>query len=106
RAAIANMAPEYGATMGFFPVDEQTINYYRFTGRSAEHCEAIRAYYQAQGLFGMPAKGQIDYTTVLDLDLGTVQSSVAGPKRPQDRITIEQLKEKWEHLLQAPAKEN
>jgi len=92
--------------MGFFPVDEQTITYYKFTGRSAEHCDAIRAYYQAQGLFGMPAKGQIDYSKVLDLDLGTVQSSVAGPKRPQDRITIDKLKETWSHLLQAPAKEN
>jgi aconitate hydratase len=106
RAAIANMAPEYGATMGFFPVDEQTITYYKFTGRSAEHCDTIRAYYQAQGLFGMPKKGDIEYSKVLDLDLGTVQSSVAGPKRPQDRITLDTLKEKWTHLLQAPVKEN
>src|SRR5947207_9399394 len=79
RATIANMAPEYGATMGFFPVDEQTITYYKFTGRSAEHCDTVRAYYQAQGLFGMPKKGDIEYSKVLDLDLGTVQSSVAGP---------------------------
>jgi len=106
RAAIANMAPEYGATMGFFPVDEQTINYYKFTGRSEDHCNAIRGYFQAQGLFGMPKKGEIEYTKVLDLDLGTVQSSVAGPKRPQDRITIDTLKDRWTHLLQAPVKDN
>ncbi|HSE48184.1 MAG TPA: aconitate hydratase [Terriglobales bacterium] len=106
RAAIANMAPEYGATMGFFPVDEQTIQYYKFTGRSAEHCDLVRAYYQAQGLFGMPKKGDIEYSKVLDLDLAGVRASVAGPKRPQDRITLDALKDKWTHLLQAPVKDN
>ena len=106
RAAIANMAPEYGATMGFFPVDEHTINYYKFTGRSDEHCELVRAYYTAQGLFGIPKKSEVDYSKVLELDLGSVQSSVAGPKRPQDRIAVDDLKQKWEHLLRAPVKEN
>src|SRR5207248_1204353 len=86
RATIANMAPEYGATMGYFPVDEETCNYLALTGRSEEQISAIRNYYKAQGLFGIPRKGEVDYTTVLELDLGTVKASLAGPKRPQDRI--------------------
>src|SRR5438477_631801 len=88
RATIANMAPEYGATMGYFPVDEETCNYLRLTGRSDEQITAFRNYFQAQGLFGRPKKGELQYTSVLELDLGTVQSSVAGPKRPQDRIEL------------------
>ncbi len=84
------MAPEYGATIGFFPVDEQSCRYLLATGRSSEHVEAVRRYFQAQELFGMPARGQCDYSTVLDLDLGGVEPSVAGPKRPQDRIPLVQ----------------
>src|SRR5436853_3844151 len=92
RATIANMAPEYGATMGFFPVDGECVNYLRATGRSAEHCQAYENYYRAQGLFGMPQMGEIVYSAALDLDLGTVVPSVAGPKRPQDRIELPNLK--------------
>src|SRR2546429_7089042 len=86
RATLANMAPEYGATMGFFPVDEKTIEYFRYTGRAADDVSAIESYYKAQELFGVSKKGDIDYTEVLELDLDTVRTSLAGPKRPQDRI--------------------
>jgi aconitate hydratase A / 2-methylisocitrate dehydratase len=103
RATIANMAPEYGATMGFFPVDELTCQYLLATGRSQEQVDTVRAYFQAQGLFGIPKKGECDYTQVLELDLSTVKSSVAGPKRPQDRIELPGLKGKFLDLLQAPA---
>jgi aconitate hydratase len=102
RATIANMSPEYGATMGFFPFDDESAKYMRLTGRSEEQVETVRNYYKAQGLYGMPKKGQLDYTTVLELDLGTVTASVAGPKRPQDRIEIAKLKEKFLDMLQAP----
>jgi aconitate hydratase len=99
RATIANMAPEYGATMGFFPVDEQTLRYLEATGRSAEQVRAVRAYFEAQGLFGMPQAGQCDYSTVVDLDLAGVEPSVAGPKRPQDRVGLGALKERFTTLL-------
>jgi aconitate hydratase len=102
RATIANMAPEYGATMGFFPVDEATCQYYLATGRDPKQVDALRAYYQAQGLFGIPAAGQCDYSQVLRLDLATVKPSVAGPKRPQDRINLYALKESFETLLELP----
>jgi aconitate hydratase len=105
RATIANMAPEYGATMGFFPVDEETCNYFTATGRSAEQVNAIRDYYTAQGLFGIPDAGAIDYTTVLELDLATIQPATAGPKRPQDRIEIANLKTKFTELFTKPATE-
>ncbi len=103
RATIANMAPEYGATMGFFPVDEESCNYLRLTGRTDEQIDAFRNYFQAQGLFGMPKRGQIEYTKVLELDLGSVRGSVAGPKRPQDRIELDSLKTKFVDMLCAPA---
>src|SRR5713226_1631397 len=102
RATIANMSPEYGATMGYFPVDEETLRYFSMTGRSDEQITACRNYFQAQGLFGMPKKGSIDYTQVLELDLGTVRASVAGPKRPQDRIELEALKTTFCDMLSAP----
>jgi aconitate hydratase len=105
RATIANMAPEYGATMGFFPVDEATCRYFAATGRSAEQVELIRAYYQAQGLFGIPQAGAIDYSQVLELDLASVEPSVAGPKRPQDRIPLSQIEPVFERLLQQPKEE-
>ncbi|HEV8432338.1 MAG TPA: aconitate hydratase [Thermoanaerobaculia bacterium] len=101
RATIANMAPEYGATMGYFPVDEETCNYLRLTGRTDDQIAAFRNYFQAQGLFGMPKKGDLNYTTVLELDLPTVKASVAGPKRPQDRIKITELKQAFINELQA-----
>ncbi len=102
RATIANMAPEYGATMGFFPVDEETMRYFAMTGRTEEQVAAFRNYFKAQGLFGMPKKGSIDYTQVLELDLGKVRASVAGPKRPQDRIEIDALKNAFLEMLHAP----
>src|SRR5436190_7270594 len=106
RATIANMAPEYGATMGFFPVDEKTVDYFRSTGRSVETVSALEAYFKAQGLFGMPLKGDIDYTEVLELDLDTVRASVAGPKRPQDRIDLGSLKSKFTSLFSEPVAKN
>ncbi|MBM4190475.1 MAG: aconitate hydratase AcnA [Betaproteobacteria bacterium] len=105
RATIANMAPEYGATMGFFPVDEATCQYYASTGRSSEQVNLIRAYFQAQGLFGIPNAGDCDYSQTLRLDLATVKPSVAGPKRPQDRINLYALKETFETLLELPKAE-
>ncbi|MEO6777045.1 MAG: aconitate hydratase [Kofleriaceae bacterium] len=91
RATLGNMSPEYGATVGFFPVDEESCRYLTATGRDQAHVETVRRYYHAQGMFGMPAKGQCDYTTVIDVDLAAVEPSVAGPKRPQDRIGLSQL---------------
>jgi aconitate hydratase A / 2-methylisocitrate dehydratase len=102
RATIANMAPEYGATMGYFPIDEETCRYMLMTGRSEEQVNAFRGYFKAQGLFGMPAKGDIDYTTVLDLDLAGVGASVAGPKRPQDRIELDNIQREWMAMLKSP----
>ncbi|MEW5965977.1 MAG: aconitate hydratase AcnA [Pseudomonadota bacterium] len=102
RATIANMAPEYGATMGFFPVDEATCQYFSATGRPAMQVDLIRAYYQAQHLFGIPKAGEIDYSQTLTLDLATVEPSVAGPKRPQDRIALSAIEPTFESLLQKP----
>src|SRR5712692_217908 len=106
RATIANMAPEYGATMGFFPVDDETCNYFKATGRSDEQISAFRNYFQAQQMFGIPRQGACDYTIVLELDLTQVQPSVSGPKRPQDRIALPKLKNKFIDLLQKPVTEN
>ncbi|HYZ72441.1 MAG TPA: aconitate hydratase AcnA [Chthoniobacterales bacterium] len=105
RATIANMAPEYGATMGFFPADQESINYFRQTGRSEEMVDRFEQYFRAQQLFGMPQKGQIDYSVDLELDLGAVQPSVAGPKRPQDRIDLDHLGSSFHELFSKPAKE-
>ncbi|HEY3203844.1 MAG TPA: aconitate hydratase [Thermoanaerobaculia bacterium] len=106
RATVANMAPEYGATMGFFPIDEETCKYLASTGRLASHIETFRNYYQAQGLFGIPRKGECDYSEVLELDLSTVRPSVSGPKRPQDRIDLQDLKARFRDLFSKPAAEN
>jgi aconitate hydratase len=106
RATIANMAPEYGATMGFFPVDEKTIAYFEGTGRTAEEIAAFEGYFKAQGLFGIPKKGQIDFSSELELDLSTVAPSLAGPKRPQDRIEIGDVKKTFETLFSKPIAEN
>src|SRR3989454_2676582 len=103
RATIANMAPEYGATMGYFPVDELSCQYLLATGRAKDKVDAMRAYFQAQQMFGIPKKGQCDYTQVLELDLGSVRPSVAGPKRPQDRIELPKLKDVFHKILQDPA---
>lgn len=99
RATIANMAPEYGATMGFFGVDEKTLDYFRATGRADDQVETIRNYYTAQGMFGIPREGEADYTTVLDLNLETIGPAVAGPKRPQDRIELSQLDDRFLELF-------
>ena len=106
RATIANMAPEYGATMGFFPVDANTMQYMRYTGRSDAECEALEAYMKAQGLYGIPKKGAIDYSQLLELDLATVAPSLAGPKRPQDRIEIGHVKERFGELFSAAVAAN
>src|SRR4026208_1191588 len=102
RATIANMAPEYGATMGFFPVDEETCTYLLATGRSQEHVDLVRQYYKAQGMFGVPRKGECDYSVVYDLDLASITPSVAGPKRPQDRIELPKLKDQFSELMLKP----
>ncbi|NMM01129.1 aconitate hydratase AcnA [Paraburkholderia sp. RP-4-7] len=106
RATIGNMAPEYGATMGFFPVDEKTIDYFKGTGRTDAEISAFENYFKAQGLFGIPKAGQIDYTKVVTLDLGTVTPSLAGPKRPQDRIEIGHVKSTFSDLFSKPVAEN
>ena len=105
RATIANMSPEYGATMGFFPIDEQTCNYLAATGRSKAHVDLVRNYFTAQGMFGMPRAGECNYTRVLNLELASIEPSVAGPKRPQDRIALWALKETFSELLKRPREE-
>ncbi len=100
RATIANMAPEYGATMGFFPLDELSLEYLRSTGRSPELVDTVKAYYEAQQLFGMPQQGDIDYSLVLELDLSSIVPSIAGPKRPQDRIALADLKSSFAELTE------
>ncbi len=106
RATVANMAPEYGATMGFFPVDEESCRYLLATGRTVEQVDAFRAYYEAQGLFGIPRAGDVDYSEVLELDLSRVRASIAGPKRPQDRIDLPEMKDRFRDLFSKPTSEN
>ena len=106
RATIANMAPEYGATMGFFPVDDATIDYFRGTGRSKAEIDAFEGYFRAQKLYGIPKSGDIDYTNVVALDLGSVSPSLAGPKRPQDRIEIGNVKANFAELFSKSTAEN
>jgi aconitate hydratase len=106
RATIGNMAPEYGATMGFFPVDEKTIDYFKGTGRTDAEIAAFESYFKAQNLFGVPLAGEIDYTKIVTLDLGTVAPSLAGPKRPQDRIEITNVKSNFTELFSKPVSDN
>jgi aconitate hydratase len=106
RATIGNMAPEYGATMGFFPVDTATVEYLRNTGRTEEEIDAFATYFTAQGLFGIPKAGEIDYSKTLTLDLASIKTSLAGPKRPQDRIELGNLKQQFTSLFSKPAAEN
>ncbi len=106
RATLANMAPEYGATMGYFAVDDETVKYLAATGRSAEEIDAFQSYFKAQGLFGMPQEGDIDYSEVLDLDLAAVQPGVAGPKRPQDHIDLPDLGRTFSRLFSLPVEQN
>ncbi len=106
RATIANMAPEYGATMGFFPVDEKTVAFMQGTGRTAAEVDAFESYFKAQGMFGVPKAGQLNYTKVVELDLGKVAPSLAGPKRPQDRIEIGKVRSTFADLFSKPAADN
>ncbi|MFL6582987.1 MAG: aconitate hydratase, partial [Chthoniobacterales bacterium] len=105
RATIGNMSPEYGATMGFFPVDAESVTYLRATGRSEEQCAAFENYFRAQKMFGMPRKGDVDYSVDLELDLAQVAPSVAGPKRPQDRINLPELGSTFRTLFSKPISE-
>src|SRR5438094_8949582 len=105
RATVGNMAPEYGATMGYFPVDAESVNYLRATGRTAEQCAAFENYFRAQKMFGMPREGEVAYSVDLELNLGQVQPGVAGPKRPQDRINLPELGQTFRSLLQKPVKD-
>jgi aconitate hydratase len=106
RATIANMAPEYGATMGFFPVDDVTVDYLRSTGRSDEEVDAFASYFKAQKLYGIPPAGSIAYSSVVELDLASIEPSLAGPKRPQDRVALSNMKESFNTLFSKPTAEN
>src|SRR5258708_5611243 len=106
RATLANMAPEYGATMGFFPVDQKTVEYFRGTGRSDEAVSRFADYFKAQGLFGIPRQGQIDYSQELELDLSSINPSLAGPKRPQDRIDLDKVSATFGKLFTTSPKAN
>lgn len=102
RSTIANMAPEYGATMGFFPVDRETVRFMQATGRSIEDCELFEKYFKEQELFGMPKAGEIEYTKSLSLDLSSIKPSLAGPKRPQDRIDLDHMRMNFESIFTKP----
>jgi aconitate hydratase len=106
RATVANMAPEYGATMGFFPIDDVTIAYFHRSGRTYDEIAAFQAYFRAQGMYGVPKAGEIDYSRVVELDLSSIKPSVAGPKRPQDRIELPRLKDRFSELFVKPVNEN
>jgi len=106
RATLANMSPEYGATMGFFPVDDVTIQFMRNTGRTENEIDALASYFKAQGLYGIPQAGQIDYSSVVELDLDSIVPSLAGPKRPQDRIALNTMKQTFNALFSKPVAEN
>ena len=105
RATVANMAPDYGATCGFFAIDDKTLEYYRMTGRE-EHCDAIESYLKAQGMFGIPKKGEIDYSQVIEMDLSTVRPSVSGPKQPEERLNLEAIKSRFNDLFSKPLAES
>ena len=105
RATIANMAPEYGATMGFFPVDSESLNYLRNTGRKEEVVQRVEVYYKEQGMFRTDMSPDPEYTSIVELDLSTIVPSLSGPKRPQDRINLSDMKSSFKKDLQAPAKQ-
>ncbi|HIL87759.1 MAG TPA: aconitate hydratase AcnA [Deltaproteobacteria bacterium] len=105
RATLANMSPEYGATMGFFPVDGETLNYLRSTGRPESVVRRVEAYCKAQGLFRTDATADPVFSDTLELDLSTVEPALAGPKRPQDRVNLSAMQEAWQQALRAPIQE-
>ncbi len=106
RATLSNMCPEYGATVGFFPPDTETINYLRLTGRDEAHVALVEAYLKAQGIFGIPRLGEVQYSDVLEIDLSHIEPSIAGPKRPQDRIALSNVKQTFAELLTRPTAED
>lgn len=102
RATISNMAPEYGATMGYFPIDQQTLDYMWATGRSEEQIKAVEEYTRAQGMFRTENTKDPEFEAILNLDLDEVEASIAGPKRPQDRIAVSEVKSAWQRLMKTP----
>lgn len=102
RATVANMAPEYGATIGFFPVDNESLNYLRSTGRSEEQIQLVEAYYKAQGMFRTDDLADPVFSDTIELDLSTVVPSLAGPKRPQDRVELSSMKESFNDIIRTP----
>ncbi len=106
RSTVANMAPEYGATMGFFPVDDITAEFFRSSGRTGEEISAFQSYFRAQGMYGIPGPGELDYSKVIELDLSSITASVAGPRRPQDRIDLGNLKNRFADLFVQPVGES
>ena len=106
RATLSNMCPEYGATIGFFPPDAETMRYLRLTGRDETHVDMVEAYLKAQGIFGIPRLGDVEYSDVLEIDLSEIEPSVAGPKRPQDRIALSDVKKTFTELLTRPVAED
>lgn len=106
RATVANMAPEYGATMGFFPVDDVTVDFFRGSGRTEDEISVFQSYFKAQGIYGIPRMGEVDYSTVIELDISKIERSVAGPRRPQDRISLLNIGEKFADLFSKPVTEN
>ncbi len=105
RATISNMCPEYGATVGFFPSDEKSINYLQATGRDEADLELVTTYLKQQDMYGIPKAGEVEYSEVLMIDLDAIEPSIAGPKRPQDRIELSKVKETFPRLLTAPLTE-
>jgi len=105
RATVGNMSPEYGATIGFFPVDDETLRYFRATGRSDEEVDALASYCKVQGIYGMPKPGQCEYSRVIEIDLSKVVPTVAGPKLPNQRIALPELRERFRTLMQRPVSE-
>ena len=106
RATLSNMCPEYGATIGFFPPDAETMRYLRLTGRDEAHVDLVESYLKAQGIFGIPRLGEVEYSDVLEINLADIEPSIAGPKRPQDRIALSDVKETFTDLLTRPVAED
>ena len=106
RATLSNMCPEYGATIGFFPPDAETMRYLRLTGRDETHVDMVEAYLKTQGIFGIPRLGDVAYSNVLEIDLADIEPSIAGPKRPQDRIALSDVKNTFTELLTRPVAED